>query len=295
MRHPRFGLFISVLVALVFASGCRSRQAKAPASIKHDRISLVGVMKRMDARRKAISTIITQMKFVFHDRSRNRKIGLNGNFFGGQHGNMRMRIKRGESVVIDMAFRGDQVEMYLPRKKRFSKGSRTDVWNSENNVLALLAHIGYAPELFFPRCWTRKAIQRRARLQNGQEVVRVLEASGSSRRVARRFYINPSQPVCDRVEVLNERGTLMGTVRFEDYFFPDASAEPLGEREVHIAYPRQVTLETPDNQRTLSMEVNKILHQEMAIPESKFVISPPDDVEVRNLGQTLSSGKGLWE
>ena len=284
--------------ALFSAWGCgtaRSVSLGVHAEDDSGRARMEPVLAELNARRKAMPAVVTRLHLVYRDLDSKRVSGFEGQFFGESAGNMRMRILQDETVILDLAYLGEQVKLYLPRRRSASLGLRTEVADSNNNVLALLAHIGNAPELFFPSCPTAWSVERRTRAQDGREVIRMLDQAGVLEGVARRFFVRPGRPWVEQVEVYNKKQTLMGTVRYEDYVSPGPTASAREERKHKAPYPRLVTLVTPDGKRELEMQVLELLQPEAPIPAGNFELKIPKDIQVRDLGAALRSAKDLWD
>ncbi len=299
-RGARRTVLAGVLICTVpvlLLSGCKHTRTPflAIPFQPRNQAELTGVLKEMAGRRAAVLTVITRLDLVFYDHVKNRKLGLNGFLFGGPEGNMRLRISNGDAVVMDLAYCGPEVSLYLPKKERFYRGSRKEVLESSNNILALLAHVGTAADLFFPSLDTKLDAIGPARIEQGFDIVTAFKHEGGRRRAARWLYISRMEPVCSKLVVLDRTQQALGSVVYADYRFPAPLDASKPGTPPQPPYPRQVTLSTAENERALEMTVHEIILQEAPIPKAKFELQPPAEMPIRSLSEQLKSSKGLWD
>jgi hypothetical protein len=299
MRHIidwfRFLVLLSLVVLVGPSCPAPAREAVSPAaarSLDH----LVQVVRELDDRRKGTQTVVARLKVVLHTSAaasaaaRDREVTLDGAYLGDAQGNMRLRLKHGETLIIDIAFHDETVELWLPRRERFFRGTRNEVLAQGDNDLTLLAVLGNAHDLFFPRAWTARAVERRLRVDKGREFVTVLEGEGSTCRRVKRLALSPTQPVVDQQEILGAAGRTIGCIQYADYQFPG----PRAGESTGVPYPGRLILTSKSEQRSLEMIVDE-LHINTPIPSNKFAVEPPEGQKVLPLGESLSSGKSLWE
>ncbi|MCW8130413.1 MAG: hypothetical protein KIS92_08700 [Planctomycetota bacterium] len=283
---------------LLLLSGCAAdanRRLPDPTPIAYDRPSLVKVMEEMDERRYAVTSLVVRTNIILHDHVKDKHVGLNGVYLGDKEGNLRLQIRYNETAIMDLAIHGEEVDLWLPRKNRFFRGTKKDLLAATECELSLLAHAGNMPDLFFPRAWTTEVAnvdtQRRGGFEHGHEVVKVYERPGINWRCVRQVHISMEQPVADLVEVFSRAEKCVGRIKYEDYRFPGPTA---GELKRTPPYPGRVTLIPADESRSLEMNVEELIPN-TPIDDEKFRIKPPEDVKVLNLGEQLGSGKSLWE
>lgn len=304
-RSGRFGLArilrsVALVAGLtVWLSGCAATQYNArlpePEPVASNRVPLVKVMEQMDDRRKAVDTVSSSLNVVLRDEVKGKDYHLNGAYLGDNSGNLRLRLKYEETVIMDLAFRGDSVELLLPKKNRYYRGTREDVMGATGNELALLAHVGNAHDLFFPRAWSPKAIERRVKLEGNQEVVSVIERPGILvKKCTRRFWVSATQPVADKIEVFNANGQALGVIRYGDYRFPEPLAGDDASGPKQVVHPGTVTLVSEDGNRSLQMDITA-LHLNQPIAPKLFEITVPDGQKVLELKDGLSGEKGLFD
>lgn len=263
--------------------------AVAPTATRNlDR--LVHVVRELDERRKDTQTVVARLTVVLHDVARDREVTLNGAYLGDAQGNLRLRLKHGESLLIDLSFCGDEVGLWLPRRERFFRGTRMDVLAHGDNDLTLLALAGNAHDLFFPRAWTARAVERRLRVAQGREFITVLEGEGPACRRVRRLALSPSQPVVDQQEILGVAGRVLGCIQYADYRFPG----PRAGESTGLIYPGRLVLTPRNEQRSIEMLVEE-LHVNTPIPATKFAVEVPAEQKILPLGVSLSSTRSLWE
>jgi hypothetical protein len=286
-----------LVAGLLLASGCtvgRYTRLADPVPTPYDRAPLVKVLEHMDERRNAVDTLVAQVNVLLRDQTKGKEQPLWGAYIGDRKGNLRLRIKLEEKLLMDLAIYDDTVSLWLPRKDRFYQAPRKDVAAATGSELALLAQVGSVHELFFPRAWTPQAVERRVKLEDGQEVVKVIERPGFIRRAVRTLVIAPDQPVAQEVRVFDQRGRPIGTVKYADYRFPGPRAGEHGGATPGVPYPGQLTLVAPDGQRSLRMEVEELTSNSPVLPKH-FSIPLPEGQKVLDLGEALRGGKCPWD
>jgi outer membrane lipoprotein-sorting protein len=290
-------LMLGLLALLVTLSGCRMNEAvyrNDGTRIIYARPPLMRVVDELDERYSKIDSVSTRLNITLHDNVKNKQFELKGVYLGDKDGNMRMRIQASTGqLILDMGMKGDVLEVYLPRKGRYFRGTRADMMSSQCE-LALLVHAGRARDLFFPRAWSDKAIERRVAYQNGREVISVLEKPNFIRRRSRRLTMAPESASVELVEVYDRRGNEVGDIAYGNYVFPDPDANPYDAGNVPVLYPGTVTLLSHDNEHTLEMNVEDF-GVNAAIDASKFSVPNPDNLRVQDLGSALKRRANLWE
>jgi hypothetical protein len=266
-----------------------------PKAFEYNRTALLKALEVMDARRCEVQTLLSSLNIVIIDNQTGKKQGLEGVYFGDANGNFRMRINWQDATIVDLAFQGEEVTLYLPKKERFYKGKKKDLVEAKACALSLLANAGNAHDLFFPRAWTPRAVGRRLAMEDGNEVIKVIEKNNPSgpkeeERLARKVFITKDSPSASMIEVFDCNKNAQGNIRYGTY--KDLPVE--GNSGVNLAYPATVTLTQADGARSLQMEI-KELDLNIPIKEEKFVINKPDDLKVQDLGECLKSGKNPWE
>lgn len=284
-------------LCLLLAGGCEAdkyRRLPDPTPVNYNRPDIAKIMEEMDERRNSVETLVARLAVVLRDNVNKKEHGLSGAYIGDKDGNLRMRIKAEETVVLDLAIHGALVDLWLPRKGRFYRGERKDLVGSGANELALLANAGSVQDLFFPRAWTESAIERRVKLENGREVISVLERPGVFRRCVRRMTISREQPMADRLEVLDRTGRALGAIAYADFRFPGPIAGEKDPTVPSVPYPGRVTLSAPDGARSMQMDVEEMILN-TPIPLTKYEIPVPEGQRILDLGAELRSGRSLWE
>lgn len=290
-----------LLVAVLGVSlgGCAATQCIShmpePTPQASNRVPLAKVMEQMDGRRNAVDTVSSNLNVVLRDEVKSKEYHLSGGYLGDSAGNLRLRLKYEEVVIMDLAFRGDLVELSLPRKNRYFRGTREDVIYSACDELALLAQVGNAHDLFFPRAWSPKAIERRVKLEGNQEVVSVIERHGAlANGCTRRIWLSPTQPVAEKMEVLADSGQALGLVRFGDYRFDKTLDDDYSRGPKQVVYPSTVTLVNKSGNRSLQMEL-QAMHLNQSIESKRFEVTFPDGVKVLDLRDDLTGKSGLLD
>jgi outer membrane lipoprotein-sorting protein len=286
-------LLPGALALLAMLSGCRMNEAVYRTDgtrIIYARPPLMRVVDELDERYASIDTVSTRLNITLHDNLKDKKHELKGVYLGDKEGNMRLRIQAPTGqLILDMAMKGDVLEIYLPRKGRFFRGKRADMLSSQCE-LALLVHAGRARDLFFPRAWSDKAIERRVTYKNGREIISVLEKPSFIRRRSRRLTMAPESASVELLEVYDRRGNEVGNIAYDNYVFPD----PDDPKSIPVLYPGTVTLLSHDNEHTLEMNVEDFgINAE--IDSSRFTLPAPENTRPQDLGSALKRRTNLWE
>jgi hypothetical protein len=164
-------------------------------------------------------------------------------------------------------------------KGKYVKGSRTEVLNAGANDLALLARVGTARELFFPRAWTEGATERRAAVAGGVETIKVQVAG----KVLRKVQLTTGQAFADTMNLYTAIGESLGELRYSNY--TDANSTPL--------HPGTIMLVPAKGTSTLKMNVDEFTLN-ADLPEKSFELVVPDDQKAESLIQCLKEGKGIF-
>jgi hypothetical protein len=287
-----------LLLVLALACGADAWASQSGALLPRPAVhtyspdKLIEVLDALDTRGEDLRSVVAQLRVVMHDVKRGRDINLTGAYLGDRDGNLRLRLQYGESTVLDLAIRGGDATLWLPRKQRCYKGKRADILASSEAELALVALAGNAHDLFFPHAWSDAAIDRTSRVERERDVVNLYEVQGERRVFARRVWLNPAQPVVDKQEVLGPSGKLLGTVRYEDYRFPAGRAAAPDAPK--YAYPARVCLANADGGRGLDLEIEELFVNTELTP-ARFDIRLPEGQAVEDMGAVLRSGRKLWE
>ncbi len=283
------------VVCLVGCEATRIGKAPDPVSSTYNRNSVMKVLAEMDKRRETVKTVITRLNVVLTDNVKGKEHGLNGAYIGDRSGNTRMQINHNDTLILDVAFRDKTVDVWLPRKNRYFRGLRKDLMQSGGKELSLLAHVGNVHDLFFPRAWTPEAVERRWNVEDGHEVIQVLERPRVFRRRVRRVVISRLQPVAEQVDVFLTNGKQIGSVIYEDYLFPQPVAGDENQALPKVVYPRRLTLTTPEGNRDMQLNTVGTILINQPIPMEKFEIPVPEDAAMKDLGEWVRSGKSIWE
>jgi len=254
---------------------------------------MLEVLDTLDTRGEDVHNVVAQLRVVMHDARRSRDVNLTGAYIGDRDGNLRLRLQYGESTILDLSIRGDEAMLWLPRKQRCYKGKRAEILASSEAELALVALAGNARDLFFPHGWSASATDRTSMVDRERDVVCVYEARGEKRVFARKLWLNPAQPVVDKLDVLGPNGKTLGSLKYEDYRFPAAGREANSEAP-KVPYPARVRLANADATRGLDLEVDELFVNTELTP-ARFVIKLPEGQTVEDMGAVLRSGHKLWE
>jgi len=64
-----------------------------------------------------------------------------GAYLGDKHGNMRMRVKRREKLLFDLAVSAKTVMLWLPQEGKYYRGALTEVSQNSDRELAMLVEV----------------------------------------------------------------------------------------------------------------------------------------------------------
>lgn len=297
LTYARAGGKLVLLTAiLMLLSGCEiARYARLPdpRPEPYCRAPIVKVMEEMDARRNSVETVVARLNIVMRDETTGKEQTLWGAYLGDQKGNMRMRVKYQEKLLLDLAMHGEAVDLWLPLKHKFYRGTRDEVGQARGNELALLVQVGNVHDLFFPRAWTDQAVERRVKVEKGMEVVSVLERPSFVRRKVRQLVISPEDPVANEMRVFDGGGTPIGSVVYSDYRFPGPRAGETEAPTANVPYPGRLKLLGAEGNRSLQMDIEEMNVNTPVLPKH-FDVAVPEGSRVESLGEALRSGKSPW-
>jgi hypothetical protein len=250
------------------------------------------VLDELDRRQGAVESVAARLRITLKDRLKDKEFSLVGAYLGDKDGNERLRITAdGGQVLLDLAVHGANVQLWLPRKQRYFVGQREDLLHHSECQLALLAYVGRARDLFFPRAWTDGAAEREFTRECGRPVLSVFEKPHVLRHRARCVTLAKDAPVVETVEVFDRYGAEVGTVAYADYLFPAANAKAAPAAP---PYPRRLILRTADGKRELDMAVEELTLTAPIAP-GKFDVPAPEDTQPTDLAGALSHNPNLWE
>jgi hypothetical protein len=287
--------FYLLLPFLCFGGGGCSRPHSVAQSRQIQlRAPLPEALKEIDARFNRVRSVVAMLDVILTDNGKRKDFELEGRYLGDADENLRLRLSRGESVVFDAAFDGPSVNLLLPRKERFLRGSRQALLNTPENEFALLAHAGHARDLFFPRPWTNSAVERRLVEENGRETVLVVEQTPSRKTRVRKVTLSPELPVVESQEVFDRQGRYVGLLEYFDYRFPATDTLAGKTNQSLEPYPQILRLTAGNGQWTLQLKVRKIILNE-TITQDKFQLRSPEGFSESRLDDFLKSNEKLWE
>jgi hypothetical protein len=285
---------LAVLALPVLLGGCRMNEAvynRDGSRIIYMRPPLMKVVDELDERHKVVESVVARLSVTLRDNEKNKEYPLTGVYLGDKDGNMRLRITHESNhVILDMGIHNDQVDVNLPRKTRFFQGKKADLLASSKCELSVFAHVGCAPDLFFPRAWSENALERRVTYQNGREVIAVIEKPNFIKRRSRRLTLAPESSSVEMLEVYDKYGREVGTIDYADYVFPDQD-DP---NSCPLLRPGKITLQSNDRVHSLELCIEELILNS-AIPMEKFCVPPPENGRTLDLGQALKRGNALWE
>jgi hypothetical protein len=291
-------------LSLLCLTGCRWNEAvynPDGSRIAYQRGNVQAVLQQLEERHTAVQTVGARLSITLYGTDKNNKEiehALVGAYLGDKDGNMRLRITLPTNqLILDMGRHGDIVEVNLPRKDRYFRGKLKDLLDNQSQ-LTLLAHIGNAPDLFFPCASTPHSIGQRITYSNSRETVNVIEKSNYIRRRARRATLSPDQPVVEDLDVYDRFGREVGMVRYFDYQFPalEDKAILVGHpaKDPLPPYPGRIALCPHNSAFKLVLHVEEFFLNEPITP-SRFEVPPPENGKTLDLGTALKKSGNLWD
>lgn len=188
--------------------------SRAPAELVP--ADLVEKVRRLDQRSGPLKDF--RARLAVNLKKGDRDYSLSGMYTGSANGDFRLSMNWGIVSILDVAFHGDQVELWLPRKGKLCLGNRSLVEEIPNE-LRLLERIGSVSDLFFPIAWSPHAIARRLQQEENQYVLNVIAKENDELLPARRVYLGSYGEHCVVTKtVLYEKGSPIGAVEFRDYY-----------------------------------------------------------------------------
>ncbi|GMV82420.1 MAG: hypothetical protein AMXMBFR7_36040 [Planctomycetota bacterium] len=242
-----------------------------------------------DARRQQVSTVTARLDVRLHKLKEQRSFPLNGVYLGNADGSFRLRLKHEELVVLDLAAAEGSMELWLPRKNRFYRGTTSQVQSVERSELALLAQIGSVHDLFFPRAWSERAVERRMNGSGADDWVSVYGRADGRRALLRRLVLLPQMAAFARQELYGPSGALLGQVLYDGY-----APQPLGTGGAQVTAPGRVTIMGADRQIALELIATEYSFN-AELPTSRFRLAPPEGVQTSDLGAALAQGIVPWQ
>ncbi|MFH0940184.1 MAG: hypothetical protein V1899_13030 [Planctomycetota bacterium] len=283
---------------LVALSGCHINEAVYRydgSRIVYLRSPLMKVMDELNERHLSAQTVVARLNVILRNNEKNKETPLTGVYLGDKDGNLRLQLTASTGkIILDMANHNNTVDVWLPLKSRYFQGKRQDLLNNSQCQLSLIAHVGRARDLFFPRAWSDGAIEYRVTYQNGREVISVLEKPNFIRRRSRRITLAPESACVEMMEVYDKFGREVGIVTYSDYRFPESNTELAAEQNCPLIYPGCVKLHSPDGMFTLEFYVEEFI-LDSPIAASKFEVPKSENSKILNLGQALKHSGNLWE
>jgi hypothetical protein len=177
---------------------------------------LIAQVRELDARRTPLQDFRARLAVVL--KKGEKEYTLSGMYSGNAQGDFRLSLNWGIISLLDAAFKGEQVELWLPRKGKLCRGPRSEVRTVESD-LRVLERIGSVSELFFPDAWAQDAVARRLVVEDGRPILNVLERREGEILPARRVLLGTFENHCvvERV-VLFDKGEPVGAVAYRDYY-----------------------------------------------------------------------------
>lgn len=293
-RSVAMGTAVAVF-SFTILTGCSTARIPARPSAQPVmttyRASLDSVRK-IDTRRDNVSSVATELLVCIRDEQRNKEVGLGGAYIGNRDGDVRLQLRFAKWLVMDLALRGDEVQLWLPRKNVMYRGRRSEIRSAPQNELSLIAEVGTAHELFFPRAWSGGATDRCLHSTPLQQVISVVARSNAPDRILRRMGLSRGGPVADWVEVYTGGGTYQGIVRYDHYQVPPAATPSEGTSAP--VYPGRITLKADGTHRSIRFDVQNF-QVNVPLAPGKFQIDPGDRAQTRDLKTVLESKSAFWE
>jgi hypothetical protein len=236
---------------------------------------LIEKVRQLDARRAPLKDLRARLAVTLKKGKRN--YALKGMYSGNAAGDFRLSMRWGILSIIDVAFKGDQVDLWLPRKGKHCLGPRKTVREITND-LRLLERIGSVSDLFFPDAWADNAIARRLDEVDGHRFLNVLEQRDGELLPTRRVQLSSYGDKCVVAKtILYDKGKPIGAVEYRDYYVLSGWLIPRTV-EVWASTKTRIVL-TVDG---IAINTGRPLDMKVGAPAG---------VKKADLGETLKAGK----
>ncbi len=273
-------------------TGCKTNEAVyAPTGerLVFTHAALPDSADELDKRQGLVNTLAARLSVTLHDLKSGKEHALKGAYIGDKQGNLRLRITASSGhLVLDLSIQNTKVSIWLPRQERYYEGDRAELLSSQSQ-LALIAQIGQATDLFFPRAWSTGATKRDTRIENGREIISVFEKQNR----ARQLTVEPENDVVEKMDVFDLQGRDAGTILYRNYNLPWQKTNA-AVKAPDTVFPRRVTLRAPDGLHELDLDVDELILN-TPIAQSKYVVPIPEGQEKLDMGKALQERPNLWD
>lgn len=253
------------------------------------------LIAEIDGRRLALHTLSAQMK-VRLTRQNGESNSLDASYIGDDQGNLRMRLTGPFGILaLDLSLYRGRLACWMPLQKRAIAGTRAELLADGSSELALLAAIGNASDMFFPRPWADGATTRRVKMEGERLVVRAFAAATDKHCLAS-YVIDPRQRSVTCQQIFSRAGQALGHAEYREFcaagsLLDSQSSAP--DFDGSKLFPRRVHLADGGGRLTLDLTVEK-LTLNPALSESSYALKLPSDLDVHDIGAMLAAGKELF-
>jgi len=277
-----------VIVAAPFVRGAEPTPAQNPASSS----SLRQLIFAIDGRRLPLHTLSAQMKVKLTCQN-GKSNNLDALYIGDEHGNLRLRLTGPFGILaLDLSIQNGRITCWMPLKKCAMSGIRTEILADGTSELAILAAIGNAGDMFFPRPWPEGATLRRANQYGEQLVVRAF-AGGADTNCLANYLIDPARKAVISQKIFNRSGRALGVVEYLEFSTVAALLDPHApppQFDIAQLFPRRINVTDAGKRLKLELTVEKITLNSI-LPEKGFSLNLPANLEV---GELLVAGKEFF-
>lgn len=195
----------------------RDEQPVRPIAMNAPEASQVRQMiQTLDRSAYFVNTVSARMNVTIK-RGSSKAMTLDGVYVGDANGNLRLRLTGLFGILaMDVTVKDGTMTCWMPTKKLLVQASREELLNDAHSELAVLAAVGQARELFFPRPWADGATQRRLYASDNDMRIGVFGGSGG-RSCLRDYSIDPVENAVRSLDVLTERGETIGRIDYAQY------------------------------------------------------------------------------
>lgn len=270
-------LFILPLQAAPAAESATAGQSNtaAPPSVSP---SLRQIVDEIDCRRLPLRTFSAHMKVKLKRNGENHN--LDASYVGDDRGNVRLRLTGPFGILaLDLSQHNGRIECWMPLQKLAISGSRSEIMNDGTSELGLLAAVGNAMDMFFPRPWIDGTAVRRGKTDGAQVVIRAFDESQKICLAA--YLIDPASKTISAQSIFNRAGEPMGSVSYGEYCnissFSNAK-QPLQHFDSTQLVPRQIFLSDVNGKFALNIEMESIAIN-TPIVDKQFILKLPTDLD----------------
>jgi hypothetical protein len=176
-----------------------------------------------------VNTVSARMSVTIR-RGNDKGTTLDGVYIGDSNGNLRMRLTGLFGILaMDVTVKDGTLTCWMPTKKLLVQATRDELLDDAHSELAVLAAVGQARELFFPRPWAEGAAQRRLYAGENESFVGIF-GGPTGKECLREYSIDMDSSRITQMLAYSAAGETIGRVEFAQYQ-PLTKLDSKGEKD----------------------------------------------------------------